>query len=491
MQSLLRCPDPGRLLRAVQLQDIRSDRVKDFIVKDIALAGFGRKELVIAETEMPGLMALREEFGAAQPLKGARIAGSLHMTIQTGVLIETLAALGADVRWASCNIFSTQDHAAAAIAEAGVPVFAIKGETLEDYWDYTDRIFQFGGEGGTCNMILDDGGDATLYILMGARVEAGEADLIAVPTSDEEVCLFNQIRKRLAASPGWFTKQRNAIRGVSEETTTGVHRLYDLHKKGLLPFPAINVNDSVTKSKFDNKYGCKESLVDGIRRATDTMMAGKVAVVCGYGDVGKGSAASLRGAGARVKVTEIDPICALQAAMDGFEVVVLEDVVHDADIFITTTGNKDVIRLEHIREMKDMAIVGNIGHFDNEIQVAALRNHKWTNIKDQVDMIQMPSGSRIILLSEGRLLNLGNATGHPSFVMSASFTNQVLAQIELWTKGTDYAPGVYILPKHLDEKVARLHLKKIGVKLTELKADQAAYIGVAVEGPFKSEHYRY
>ena len=465
--------------------------MKDFIVKDIALAGFGRKELVIAETEMPGLMALREEFGAAQPLKGARIAGSLHMTIQTGVLIETLAALGADVRWASCNIFSTQDHAAAAIAEAGVPVFAIKGETLEDYWDYTDRIFQFGGEGGTCNMILDDGGDATLYILMGARVEAGETDLIAVPTSDEEVCLFNQIRKRLAASPGWFTKQRDAIRGVSEETTTGVHRLYDLHKKGLLPFPAINVNDSVTKSKFDNKYGCKESLVDGIRRATDTMMAGKVAVVCGYGDVGKGSAASLRGAGARVKVTEIDPICALQAAMDGFEVVVLEDVVHDADIFITTTGNKDVIRLEHIREMKDMAIVGNIGHFDNEIQVAALRNHKWTNIKDQVDMIQMPSGSRIILLSEGRLLNLGNATGHPSFVMSASFTNQVLAQIELWTKGTDYAPGVYILPKHLDEKVARLHLKKIGVKLTELKADQAAYIGVAVEGPFKSEHYRY
>jgi adenosylhomocysteinase len=340
-------------------------------------------------------------------------------------------------------------------------------------------------------MILDDGGDATLYILMGARVEAGETDLIAVPTSDEEVCLFNQIRKRLAASPGWFTKQRDAIRGVSEETTTGVHRLYDLHKKGLLPFPAINVNDSVTKSKFDNKYGCKESLVDGIRRATDTMMAGKVAVVCGYGDVGKGSAASLRGAGARVKVTEIDPICALQAAMDGFEVVVLEDVVHDADIFITTTGNKDVIRLEHIREMKDMAIVGNIGHFDNEIQVAALRNHKWTNIKDQVDMIQMPSGSRIILLSEGRLLNLGNATGHPSFVMSASFTNQVLAQIELWTKGTDYAPGVYILPKHLDEKVARLHLKKIGVKLTELKADQAAYIGVAVEGPFKSDHYRY
>jgi adenosylhomocysteinase len=463
----------------------------DYIIRDISLAAYGRKELDIAETEMPGLMALRKEYGAALPLKGARIAGSLHMTIQTAVLIETLKALGADVRWASCNIFSTQDHAAAAIAESGTPVFAIKGETLEEYWEYTDKIFQFGGEGGTCNMILDDGGDATLYILMGARVEAGETDLIAVPTSDEEVCLFNQIRKRLAASPGWFTKQRAEIKGVSEETTTGVHRLYELHKKGQLPFPAINVNDSVTKSKFDNKYGCKESLVDGIRRATDTMMAGKVAVVCGYGDVGKGSAASLRGAGARVKVTEIDPICALQAAMDGFEVVVLEDVVGSADIFITTTGNKDVIRIEHMREMKDMAIVGNIGHFDNEIQVAALKNHKWTNIKEQVDMIEMPSGNRIILLSEGRLLNLGNATGHPSFVMSASFTNQVLAQIELWTKGTDYAPGVYILPKALDEKVARLHLERIGVKLTELRRDQAEYIGVTVEGPFKPEHYRY
>jgi adenosylhomocysteinase len=413
------------------------------------------------------------------------------MTIQTGVLIETLKALGADVRWASCNIFSTQDHAAAAIAKSGTPVFAIKGETLAEYWDYTDRIFQFGGEGGTCNMILDDGGDATLYILYGARVEAGETDLIAVPTSEEEVCLFNQIKKRLAASPGWFTAQRAAIMGVSEETTTGVHRLYELHKKGQLPFPAINVNDSVTKSKFDNKYGCKESLVDGIRRATDTMMAGKVAVVCGYGDVGKGSAASLRGAGARVKVTEVDPICALQAAMDGFEVTLLEDEVASADIFITTTGNKDVIRIEHLRAMKDMAIVGNIGHFDNEIQVAALKNHKWTNIKDQVDMIEMPSGNRIILLSEGRLLNLGNATGHPSFVMSASFTNQVLAQIELWTKGKDYAPGVYILPKALDEKVARLHLKKIGVKLTELRKDQADYIGVKPEGPFKSDHYRY
>ncbi|EKD60854.1 MAG: hypothetical protein ACD_54C00522G0002 [uncultured bacterium] len=463
----------------------------DYIVKDIALAEFGRKELTIAETEMPGLMALREEFGAAKPLKGARIAGSLHMTIQTAALIETLTALGADVRWASCNIFSTQDHAAAAIAAAGTPVFAIKGETLEDYWEYTDKIFQFGGEGGTCNMILDDGGDATMYILIGARVEAGETDIIEVPTSDEEVCLFNQIKKRLKLSPGWFTKQRAEIKGVSEETTTGVHRLYELHKKGQLPFPAINVNDSVTKSKFDNKYGCKESLVDGIRRATDTMMAGKVAVVCGYGDVGKGSAASLQGAGARVKVTEVDPICALQAAMDGFEVVLLEDVVASADIFITTTGNKDVIRIEHIRDMKDMAIVGNIGHFDNEIQVAALKNHKWTNIKEQVDMIEMPSGNRIILLSEGRLLNLGNATGHPSFVMSASFTNQVLAQIELWTKGGEYQPGVYILPKALDEKVARLHLKKIGVKLTELRKDQADYIGVKVEGPFKSEHYRY
>jgi adenosylhomocysteinase len=462
---------------------------RDFHVKDLGLAAFGRKELVIAETEMPGLMALREEFGTSKPLKGARIAGSLHMTIQTAVLIETLVELGAEVRWASCNIFSTQDHAAAAIAEAGIPVFAIKGETLEEYWAYTDRIFDF--PEGTANMILDDGGDATLYILMGARVENGETDLIAVPTSDEEVCLFNQIRKRLAASPGWFTQQRDAIRGVTEETTTGVKRLYDLHRNGLLPFPAINVNDSVTKSKFDNKYGCKESLVDGIRRATDTMMAGKVAVVCGYGDVGKGSAASLRGAGARVKVTEVDPICALQAAMDGYEVTILEDEVATADIFITTTGNKDVIRLEHMRAMKDMAIVGNIGHFDNEIQVAALRNHKWTNIKDQVDMIEMPSGNRIILLSEGRLLNLGNATGHPSFVMSASFSNQVLAQIELWTKPGEYPSGVYILPKRLDEKVAKLHLKKIGAKLTELQKDQADYIGVTVEGPFKPEHYRY
>jgi len=461
----------------------------DYIVKDIALADFGRKELDIAETEMPGLMACREEFGKTKPLAGARIAGSLHMTIQTAVLIETLKVLGADVRWASCNIFSTQDHAAAAIAATGTPVFAVKGESLEEYWAYTDQIFRFAE--GTANMILDDGGDATLYILLGARVEAGETDLIAVPGSDEEVALFNQIKKRMAETPGWFTEQRAAIKGVSEETTTGVHRLYDLHKKGLLPFPAINVNDSVTKSKFDNKYGCKESLVDGIRRATDVMLAGKVAVVCGYGDVGKGCSASLQGAGARVKVTEVDPICALQAAMDGFEVVLLEDEAPKADIFVTTTGNKDVIRIEHMRVMKDMAIVGNIGHFDNEIQVASLRNHKWTNIKDQVDMIEMPSGNRIILLSEGRLLNLGNATGHPSFVMSASFTNQVLAQIELFTKGDDYAPGVYILPKHLDEKVARLHLAKIGVKLTELRPDQAEYIGVTVEGPYKADHYRY
>ncbi|WP_281967206.1 adenosylhomocysteinase [Roseovarius nanhaiticus] len=461
---------------------------KDYIVKDINLAAYGRKELDIAETEMPGLMALREEFGDAQPLKGARIVGSLHMTIQTAVLIETLNALGADVRWASCNIFSTQDHAAAAIAEGGTPVFAIKGQTLEEHWDYLDRSFQF-SEGA--NMILDDGGDATLYVLLGARVEAGETDLIEVPQSEEEVAVFAQIKKRMKESPGWFTKTRDAIKGVSEETTTGVHRLYDLHKKGLLPFPAINVNDSVTKSKFDNKYGCKESLVDGIRRATDTMMAGKVAVVLGYGDVGKGSAASLAGAGARVKVTEVDPICALQAAMDGFEVVLLEDVLATADIFITTTGNKDVIRIEHMREMKDMAIVGNIGHFDNEIQVANLKNHKWTNIKEQVDMIEMPSGNRLILLSEGRLLNLGNATGHPSFVMSASFTNQVLAQIELWQNGGQYKNEVYILPKHLDEKVARLHLERIGVKLTPLSKDQADYIGVTPEGPFKPEHYRY
>ncbi|MEL6509651.1 MAG: adenosylhomocysteinase [Pseudomonadota bacterium] len=460
---------------------------QDYIVKDISLAEYGRKELNIAETEMPGLMALREEYGDSKPLKGARIVGSLHMTIQTAVLIETLVELGADVRWASCNIFSTQDHAAAAIAAGGTPVFAVKGQTLEEHWDYLDKSFAF-PEGA--NMILDDGGDATLYVLLGARMEAGE-DVLAVPTSEEEEVIKAQIKKRIAETPGWFAKTREGIKGVSEETTTGVHRLYELQRNGQLPFPAINVNDSVTKSKFDNKYGCKESLVDGIRRATDTMMAGKVAVVMGYGDVGKGSAASLQGAGARVKVTEVDPICALQAAMDGFEVVLLEDVVGDADIFITTTGNKDVIRIEHMREMKDMAIVGNIGHFDNEIQVASLKNHKWTNIKEQVDMIEMPNGNRLILLSEGRLLNLGNATGHPSFVMSASFTNQVLAQIELWTKGDEYKNDVYILPKHLDEKVARLHLARIGVKLTTLDKDQADYIGVTQEGPFKPEHYRY
>ena len=459
----------------------------DYIVKEISLADFGRREMDIAETEMPGLIALSEEYGVSKHLKGARIVGSLHMTIQTAVLIETLATLGADVRWASCNIFSTQDHAAAAIAKSGIPVFAIKGQSLEEHWDYLDRSFQF--KDGP-NMILDDGGDATLYVLLGARAEAGE-EILTVPQSEEEEVIKVQIYKRIKESPGWFTKTRDSIRGVSEETTTGVHRLYDLVKNGQLPFPAINVNDSVTKSKFDNKYGCKESLVDGIRRATDTMMAGKTAVVCGYGDVGKGSSASLRGAGARVKVTEVDPICALQAAMDGFEVVVLEDVVASADIFITTTGNKDVIRIEHMREMKDMAIVGNIGHFDNEIQVSNLRNHKWTNIKEQVDMIEMPNGNRLILLSEGRLLNLGNATGHPSFVMSASFTNQVLAQIELWTNGQNYKNEVFILPKHLDEKVARLHLDRIGVKLTKLAVDQADYIGVTPDGPFKPEHYRY
>jgi adenosylhomocysteinase len=461
----------------------------DYVVADIKLADWGRKELDIAETEMPGLMACREEFGTTKPLKGARITGSLHMTIQTAVLIETLTALGAEVRWASCNIFSTQDHAAAAIAATGVPVFAVKGESLTEYWDYTDKIFQW-PDGKPTNMILDDGGDATMYILLGARAEAGE-DILKNPGSEEEEILFAQIKKRMAATPGFFTKQRDAIKGVTEETTTGVNRLYQLHAKGLLPFPAINVNDSVTKSKFDNKYGCKESLVDGIRRGTDVMMAGKVAVVCGYGDVGKGSAASLQGAGARVKVTEVDPICALQAAMDGFEVLTLEEAAPHADIVITTTGNKDVVTLEHMRMFKDMAIVGNIGHFDNEIQVTALKNYKWTNVKPQVDMIEFPGGKRMILLSEGRLLNLGNATGHPSFVMSASFTNQVLAQIELFAHGEKYENQVYVLPKHLDEKVARLHLGKLGVRLTTLSDEQAAYIGVKQQGPFKSEHYRY
>ena len=461
----------------------------DYVVKDLSLSDFGRKEINIAETEMPGLIAIREEFRGKQPLKGAKIAGSLHMTIQTAVLIETLVSLGAEVRWASCNIFSTQDHAASAIAKKGIPVFAVKGETLEEYWDYADRIFLF--DDGQANLILDDGGDATMYILLGARAEEGDTAFLEKPSSEEEEYLFAQIKKRMKKSEGWFTKQRDSILGVSEETTTGVNRLYQLQKANKLPFPAINVNDSVTKSKFDNKYGCKESLVDGIRRATDTMMAGKVAVVCGYGDVGKGSAASLRGAGARVKVTEVDPICALQAAMDGFEVVTLEDTVSTADVFITATGNKDVIKIDHLRNMKNMAIVGNIGHFDNEIEVASLKNNKWTKIKDQVDMIEMSSGKNIILLSEGRLLNLGNATGHPSFVMSASFSNQVLAQIELWTNTKNYSNEVYTLPKHLDEKVARLHLEKIGVKLTKLETDQAEYIGVNENGPFKNENYRY
>jgi len=461
----------------------------NYVIRDINLADFGRKEIDIAETEMPGLMACREEFGSSQPLRGARISGSLHMTIQTAVLIETLKAIGADVRWASCNIFSTQDHAAAAIAATGTPVYAIKGESLEDYWTYTDAIFQW-PDGEPSNMILDDGGDATAYILTGARAEAGE-DVLSNPESEEEEVFFNQIKKRLAATPGFFRRQRDAIKGVTEETTTGVHRLYQLEKSGLLPFPAFNVNDSVTKSKFDNKYGCKESLVDGIRRGTDVMMAGKTAVVCGYGDVGKGCAASLSGAGARVKVTEVDPICALQAAMDGYEVLTLEEAAPTADIIVTTTGNKDIVRLEHMRVVKDMCIIGNIGHFDNEIQVSSLRNFKWTNIKPQVDMITFPDGKRLILLSEGRLLNLGNATGHPSFVMSASFTNQTLAQIELFTRSENYKNQVYVLPKHLDEKVARLHLDRLGVKLTTLSKEQAEYIGVTPEGPYKPEHYRY
>jgi adenosylhomocysteinase len=461
----------------------------DYVVKDIGLADWGRTEIAIAETEMPGLMAVREEFGDAKPLTGARIAGSLHMTIQTAVLIETLVALGAEVRWASCNVFSTQDHAAAAIAAQGIPVFAVKGESLEEYWDYADRIFHF-PNGETANMILDDGGDATLLVMLGARAEA-DSSVLDHPSNDEEEALYATIKRRIAESPGWFAKLKNNIHGVSEETTTGVMRLYDMQKKGQLPFPAINVNDSVTKSKFDNKYGCRESLVDGIRRATDVMMAGKVAVVCGYGDVGKGSAQSLKGAGARVVVTEIDPICALQAAMDGFEVKTLENAAPTGDIFVSATGNKDVITIEHMRAMKDMAIVANIGHFDNEIQVAALRNYKWHNVKPQVDMVEFPDGKRMLLLSEGRLVNLGNATGHPSFVMSASFSNQVLAQIELWTRHEEYQNRVYVLPKHLDEKVAMLHLAKLGVELTELTEEQSAYLGVAQSGPFKAEHYRY
>ncbi len=461
----------------------------DYAVKDISLAEFGRKEIGMAEIEMPGLMAIREEFAAAQPLKGARIAGSLHMTIQTAVLIETLAALGAEVRWVSCNIFSTQDHAAAAIAAAGIPVFAHKGETLEEYWDFTDRMMDWPG-GQTPNMILDDGGDATMLVLTGAKAET-DPSILDKPGNEEEEIFFATIRKRLRQSPNFYSKIRAAIRGVSEETTTGVMRLYQLHEKGELPFPAINVNDSVTKSKFDNKYGTRESLVDAIRRGTDVMLAGKVAIVCGYGDVGKGSAASLQGAGARVLVTEVDPICALQAAMDGFEVVTLEDAAARADIVVSATGNKDIITVDAMRAMKDMAIVCNIGHFDNEIDVAGLRNFKWTNVKPQVDIVELSSGKRIILLSEGRLVNLGNATGHPSFVMSASFSNQTLAQIELWTNGKSLEHKVHVLPKKLDEKVAELHLAKLGAKLTQLTKPQADYIGVPQSGPFKSEHYRY
>ena len=461
----------------------------DYIVADVSLADWGRKEISIAETEMPGLMALREEFGAAKPLKGARVAGCLHMTVQTAVLIETLVDLGADVRWASCNIFSTQDQAAAAIAAAGVPVFAKKGETLAEYWEYVDRIFDW-SDGGTANMILDDGGDATMYILLGARAEAGE-DVLSSPSSEEEEFLKAQIEKRRAQSEGWFTRQRDAIKGVSEETTTGVLRLYQLAEAGGLPFPAINVNDSVTKSKFDNLYGCRESLVDGIRRATDVMLAGKVAVVAGYGDVGKGSAASLRQGGARVMVTEIDPICALQAAMEGYEVVTMEQAAPKADIFVTATGNKDVITMDHMRDMKDRAIVCNIGHFDNEIQVSSLQNMNWSEIKPQVDEVEFPDGKRIIMLAKGRLVNLGCATGHPSFVMSASFTNQVLAQMELWNEGQSYDNKVYTLPRHLDEKVAALHLAKVGATLSQLNADQAAYIGVKQQGPFKGDQYRY
>ncbi len=461
----------------------------DYVVKDIAIAAWGRKEIAIAETEMPGLMATREEYGPQQPLRGARIAGSLHMTIQTAVLIETLTALGADVRWASCNIYSTQDHAAAAIAQAGTPVFAVKGESLTDYWDYTHRIFEW-HDGGFPNMILDDGGDATLLLHLGMQAESNPA-VLGHPGNEEEEVLFAAIKKRIKDQPGWYTKLAKEVRGVTEETTTGVHRLYQMAKEGRLLFPAINVNDSVTKSKFDNLYGCRESLVDGIRRGTDVMMAGKVAMVAGFGDVGKGSAASLRQAGCRVLVSEVDPICALQAAMEGYEVVTMEEAAPRADIFVTATGNVDVITLDHMRKMKHRAIVCNIGHFDSEIQIASLRNLKWHNIKPQVDEVKFADGKRIILLSEGRLVNLGNAMGHPSFVMSSSFTNQTLAQIELWTNPGKYGKQVYTLPKHLDEKVARLHLEKIGVKLTKLSDKQATYIGVPVEGPYKADQYRY
>jgi adenosylhomocysteinase len=462
----------------------------NYHVRDIGLAEWGRKEIAIAETEMPGLMAVREEYAAKKPLKCARVAGSLHMTIQTAVLIESLAALGADIRWASCNIYSTQDHAAAAIAAKGIPVFAYKGESLEEYWDYTHRIFEW-ADGGTPNMILDDGGDATLLVHLGVRAEKGDTAFLDKATNEEEEVVFATIKQHLKDKPGWYSEIAKNIRGVTEETTTGVHRLYEMQRKGTLLFPAINVNDSVTKSKFDNLYGCRESLVDGIRRGTDVMMAGKVAMVAGFGDVGKGSAASLRNAGCRVMVSEIDPICALQASMEGYEVTTMEDAAPRADIFVTATGNKDVITLDHIRAMKDRAIVANIGHFDSEIQVAALRNFKWENVKPQVDEIEFPDGKRIILLSEGRLVNLGNAMGHPSFVMSASFTNQTIAQMELWTNPGKYEKKVYTLPKQLDEKVARLHLGKVGAKLTKLKPEQADYIGVPVEGPYKADTYRY
>ena len=466
------------------------DPSHDYAIADLSLAAWGRKEIAIAETEMPGLMSTRREYGADQPLKGARVCGSLHMTIQTAVLIETLTALGADVRWASCNIYSTQDHAAAAIAATGVPVFAIKGESLEDYWNYTHKIFEW-ADGGTPNMILDDGGDATALIHLGMRAEAGDTAFLEHPANEEEEVLFASIKKRLGSHPGWYARNGHAIKGVTEETTTGVHRLYIMEKEGRLLFPAINVNDSVTKSKFDNLYGCRESLVDGIRRGTDVMMSGKLAMIAGFGDVGKGSAASLRNAGCRVMVSEVDPICALQAAMEGYEVTTMEDAAPRADIFVTATGNVDVITADHMRDMKDRAIVCNIGHFDSEIQVAALKNYKWHNVKPQVDEIEFADGKRIILLSEGRLVNLGNATGHPSFVMSASFTNQTLAQIELWTKQGHYEKKVYTLPKHLDEKVAMLHLEKIGVKLTKLTEQQATYLNIPDHGPFKPDTYRY
>ena len=466
------------------------DSAKDYVIADIGLADFGRAEIAIAETEMPGLMALRDEFGASQPLKGARITGSLHMTIQTAVLIETLVHLGAEVRWATCNIYSTQDHAAAAIAAAGIPVFAVKGETLAEYWDYVGSIFDWDdGTGRTANMILDDGGDATMFALWGARIEAG--DTMPEPSNAEEIEFQRALKEFIKRKPGYLTMSVAHIKGVSEETTTGVHRLYQIAKDGKLPFPAINVNDSVTKSKFDNLYGCKESLVDAIRRATDVMLAGKVACVAGFGDVGKGRAASLRQGGARVMVTEIDPICALQAAMEGYEVVTMEEAVKRCDIFVTATGNEDVITAEHMKAMKPMAIVCNIGHFDSEIQIAALSNYKWTEVKPGTDLVEFPDGKQIIVLAKGRLVNLGCATGHPSFVMSSSFTNQTLAQIELFTKSADYENKVYVLPKHLDEKVAALHLEKLGVKLTTLSKKQADYIGVPQHGPFKPEHYRY